>query len=479
MQAWASESPALGFEPALQASPTTWAAWAAIVGLAVFSALCILVGAGGLLRLAFPVAALAVGVFLYRSYPLHYVGFTWWVWFLTPLLRRLVDYKSGWVDPSPMLLAPYLVTLVCSASLMRYISDPLRRDALPFLLTGVGVLYGFGTGMLQNPPREVVRALLDWLTPVAFGFYLFSNWRSYTQHRRTIERTFLWGVLVIGCYGVVQFFVAPAWDRFWLENVNELMESSFGKPEPYEMRVWSTLHGPAAFANVMMAGLLLLLNSAGALHLPATAFGYIAFLLSSVRAAWLGWGIGVLTLIPFLKPRLQARLILIIFVTALCVVPLTMIGPISEVVTYRLQSFLDLGNDGSRWERQENYNRWLDKAMTNFVGDGIGWKAKYNDALLDSAVLDLLLSLGWFGSFLYMGGMLLLVFKLFQGFGSPFDSFPYTARAIGLGMMAQLLLGSVMLGLAGMVLWGFLGISLAARNYYQHEGIAEYDADSR
>jgi len=46
------------------------------------------------------------------------------------------------------------------------------------------------------------------------------------------------------------------------------------------------------FANAMMAGLLLLLMIRSTLKLPAAAAGYVAFLLSMVRTAWLACSSG-------------------------------------------------------------------------------------------------------------------------------------------------------------------------------------------
>ncbi len=69
--------------------------WLAICGFIFFNIVCYFVGAG-MLRLVFPVTAFLVGVFLYWKQPLLYLGFTWWLWFLTPLAARLVDYRVGW-----------------------------------------------------------------------------------------------------------------------------------------------------------------------------------------------------------------------------------------------------------------------------------------------------------------------------------------------------------------------------------------------
>ncbi|MCG8363360.1 MAG: O-antigen ligase domain-containing protein, partial [Pseudanabaenales cyanobacterium] len=71
------------------------------MGLVLFLALGFLIGAGRFLVLLFPLGSIVVGVFLYRRYPIFYVGFTWWLWFLGPLVRRLIDYQSGHLTYGP------------------------------------------------------------------------------------------------------------------------------------------------------------------------------------------------------------------------------------------------------------------------------------------------------------------------------------------------------------------------------------------
>ena len=96
-------------------------AWAAMGGLTIFTILGVLLGADSIIRLIFPLASLAVGLFLYAQYSILYIGFTWWLWFLTPLLSRIIDYRSGW-DPSRLILvAPYLVTLITIITLVKYL----------------------------------------------------------------------------------------------------------------------------------------------------------------------------------------------------------------------------------------------------------------------------------------------------------------------------------------------------------------------
>ena len=440
-------------------------AWLFILGFALFSTGLILVGAGNLLNLAFPLGAFAVGVFLYLRYPILYLGFSWWILFLTPLVRRLADYHSGFTDPSPILLSPFLVILVTLATLYKQLPKIHRQGGLPFIFSFAGLFYGLFIGLVQAPPVHVIKSILEWLTPVLLGFHIFTNWREYPKYRQNLQTTFVWGVLVTGVYGVFQYITAPQWDRFWLINT-ELLTA--GIPEPLGIRVWSTMNAPLVFAIMMMAGLLLLFTYSGFLRIPASIFGYLAFLLSLVRTAWGGWIVGLAALIASLKPSLKMRLIITLAVMALCVIPLTTIEPFSGVINSRFDSISNLEHDGSSLARQRTYAQLLTPALTSFVGYGFGNVPNFG-VTLDSVILSSLFTLGWLGSILYLGGWLLLSFELFRGSTSHLDPFISTARAVVLSGFFMLPLGPVMIGLAGSVLWGFLGIGMAARKYHLHQ----------
>ncbi|MBE9190688.1 O-antigen ligase domain-containing protein [Gloeocapsopsis crepidinum LEGE 06123] len=437
-------------------------AWIAILGFVLFSALCIVLHASNILRLLFPASSFAVGLFLYLRHPGIYIGFTFWIWFLTPWVRRLVDYQNGWQDPSTVLLAPYLVTFITVITFLRYFPLVYRQTGLPFVLAVMGILYGFLVGLINLPIATVIVSLLNWLTPVLFGFHLFVNWQDYPDYRQIIERTFLWGALVIGAYGVWQYLVAPDWDRFWLVNMANQGLITFGQPEPLAIRVFSTMNANGPFAIVMMAALLLLFNTPGILRFPASAVGYLSFLLSLTRAAWLGWFTGVLIFVTSVKPRIQIRLIMTILIMVLCVLPLTTMEPFHQAINSRFQTFSNTSNDISYNERSERYEQSMNIAFSEVVGKGLGGAGNH----LDSAILNTLFSLGWIGTSLYWGGLLLLILGTLHAVS--FDPFVSAARAISIGVFIQLVFGSVMLEVSGVILWGFLGIAMAARQYYQH-----------
>ena len=461
-------SPKKGFSFGLQPAP----AWAAILGLIIFTALCALAGAGSIIRLAYPVGSFAVGVLLYRRYPILYISFTWWMWFLTPWARRIVDYRSGWDAQGVMLISPYLVTLITLATFLRYLPRSYRSGGLPFVLAAMGVFYGFLVGLIKYPPVSVARSLLDWLTPILFAFHLFTKWRDYPQLRQNIQRTFLWGVLITGAYGVIQYLVAPEWDRFWLIKT-EL--TSFGDPEPLKIRVWSTMNSVGPFGSMMMAGLLLLFTSQAPLRFPAAAAGYLSFLLAQARTNWLGWVLGLFMIINSVKAQIQMRLIVTVIVVAVCVVPLATIDPFANIISTRLQTFSNLEDDNSANVRAAIYKDNINLALSNGLGNGLGsiWvvneQGKLEVLVIDSGIIEIFITLGWFGGILYFIGIALICFTLFKSSEGRFDVFASTARAIGVSSFAQLVSGSAQLGLSGLILWGFFGISMAANKYYQHQ----------
>lgn len=439
-------------------------AWAAILALAFFTLFCIVVGAGKILNLAFPVGAFAVGAFLYFRAPVLYIGFSWWMWFLTALIRRLADYRGGgFTDPSPILLAPYLVMMVTLVTLWQHLPKVSREGGLPFVLALVGIFYGFLVGLIFKPPIVVGIALLDWLTPVLFGLHLFVNWQNYPSYRQNIQRTFLWGVLVMGIYGLVQFLALPEWDRFWLFNVDGMLDAAGNPDNSAGMRIWSTMHSGEPFSAVMAGSLLLLFSCRKPLSPAASVAGYLAFLLAQVRAGWIGWFAGFLIFVSSLKANLQMRLIITALLMAVCIFPLATMEPFSERIGARMETLSNVQEDGSAKSRQELFKQEISRALLTVVGDGIGGET------YDNAILAILFKLGWVGSPFYVGGMFLLVFRLFQGSEGSSDLFLVSARALVVSGLVRLPVNSPLVEVSGVAIWGFLGMGLAAKKYYQHQ----------
>lgn len=205
--------------------------------------------------------------------------------------------------------------------------------------------------------------------------------------------------------------------------------------------------------------------------------GYLAFLLTTVRTLWGGWLIAFLTFTTSLKTRLQLRLFITILIMAICVIPLTQIEQFSNTITNRFETFSNIEKDDSARVRQKIYEDGLNSALTNALGNGVGNTFIVNDKgvlepiIIDSGILDMFFTLGWFGGIFYLLGLFMLFTNVFQYTEYGFDSFMAAARAISLGMLSTLVGNSGMLGMPGMILWGFVAMAMAGHKYHVQQKI--------
>jgi hypothetical protein len=215
----------------------------------------LLIGAhqGTVLTLAFPVLATLTGLWLYFKRPARYVGFMWWLWFLSPEVRRLADWSKGAFTPTSLIqVAPLAVTMISGLSLIRHYPVLGQRRGLPVLLILAGLAYAFMVGVVSSGPLAATYDLANWLYPILIGFHIMANTRDYPTYRDTIINTFIWGMLVMGAYGLVQFAIMPQWDALWM--LGSQMNSQ-GDPVPMGVRVFSTMNSSGPFAFAMMGAM--------------------------------------------------------------------------------------------------------------------------------------------------------------------------------------------------------------------------------
>ena len=426
-------------------------------------------GQGSLLRVALPATAMLVGVVLYASRPILYVQYALWVWFLTPLARRIVDWRFGYTDPNVVLLAPFLVAGIAGLTLLRPGQRTNARIPGGFVLCGAAIVYGFIVGLVIHPSAETVFGLVNWLCPLLFGLHLYLNWHRYEEHRAAIGRGFLWGVLILGVYGIYQFFLPPEWDRYWLENASlTSLNPSFGHPESLLIRVWSCMNAPGPFANTMMVGLLLLLVVRSPLKLPAAAVGYVTFLLSIVRTAWLSWIIALALILRSARPRVVARVFLSIILLLVCLLPFVNDPRLASVIGDRVKTFADLGHDESFGARMEMYRVLVNDALENPFGHGLKNLEISHGITVDSGILVVVFSLGWVGSTFFAAGTLSLFLQKKHPREAS-DEFGRVGKAVMIAILAQLLSGNIFVNVTGAMFWIFAGMYLGAHKYYENE----------
>lgn len=436
----------------------------ALLVMIIIPALCIAGNQAGLLRIVFPVLSLAIGGFLFwRSKP-HYVALVCWLWFITPFLGRMAGYQGGWTPSNPVLVAPYIATGLSGFTLVTSVTRLADRKALPYACALIAILYGLIIGILRYPLFNVLQALLNWIVPVVFGFFIYEHRRFYPEFRKAIEKSFLFGVLLMGAYGIYQFFELPDWDRKWMLNTDA---QSFGTAEAMGIRVFSTMNAPPVFAAVTACGLLILLNLRGRLPLLSVACGFIALMFTISRASWISLVVGGIYLVAKLGTRQRARLATAAAACVLVMLALSRIPEVGDLLGERIDSFSAPGQDVSYSSRIEGHRDAIRTLAQEPFGEGLGSTDTDHftvggDSIIgphDSTLLEFLYSLGWIGTMIYVLGLGSLVFQLVRTRGK--DSFVLSSKAILIGLVVQCLLNSILLGVMGFMVWTFASMCLA------------------
>jgi hypothetical protein len=309
--------------------------------------------------------------------------------------------------------------------------------------------------MNQVSINVLILGTLGWLSPILYGFYIYANWRRYPEYHENLEKTMLWGVLVMGIYGTWQYFTLPEWDRVWLIN-SELTTS--GNPFPQQFRVWSTMNSGEPFAAVMSTALILNLNTRGSLVVNSSIFGYITLLLTLVRSAWVGWIGGIIFLFTISKPKFQRQLFVIMTTIVLAVIPLILASSFSEGIGDRLSSLTDLGNDDSANARFSSYSL-LNNVLKNWIGQGL------DGVSLDSSFLSILTQLGIVGGVPYIFGLVALIVVALRTAKYTSNNSSKIMLAAAFTCIIRIPVNNAVVGVSGLLLWGCLAFALAGAKY--------------
>ncbi|RZS87403.1 O-antigen ligase-like membrane protein [Motilibacter rhizosphaerae] len=442
--------------------------WAWVVG---FHAVCFLAAfvlhQGRLVAYAYPAGAVVCcALLLRRRETADFLVFTLWLWFLGPEMRRVVDFGVGWTPKSTVMLAMPVASCVCLVPALRAhrrVAPDMTR-ALATALTAV--VFAFVTGALVNGKAPALGGLLDWLPPVLVGAWAAGAGPETPVLRRALERTALWGAIVLGAYGLVQFLVLPEWDAFWMRNAPI---NSIGNPHPFQVRVFGTLNSPNPYGAVLGALLIMVLAGARSRgRALATAAGVVGIGLSLVRTAWLGIVIAVGALARAGRTR---ALVAIVLAATLTVVGLAFVGgPVGEAIGERVaNSYQSGGKDKSLNDRTDVYRKTLPVVLGSATGKGLGStgvSTKLSNAqgkpgaagTFDSGLLEVLYTYGLPLGLVLLVVLLLAVCAAWRRARESDDDFLVACGAAVAGLLVQLLLGNPLTGAPGVLFWVLLAL---------------------
>jgi hypothetical protein len=434
-------------------------------------------GSGALLQLAFPAAALAGAAVIYWREPVAYIAFAWWIWIVSPFVRRLSDVQAGWHEMNPISITPMLVSAVVLPGLLRRLPQFRHKALMPFVLMTVALLYGTAVGAVRNTVPAAVYAATTWFSPLMLGAYLVVHWQRYPEHRTRLGRVFVWMLIITGIYGVWQFVSPPEWDRYWM--VQSGMDS-IGSPEPFRVRVFSMLNAPGPFAYVIEAALLFMLAVHRRGRALAIVAGLAAFLLSLVRSAWLGILVGLVlwfVYAPWRRPgRALLRAAATIAIAGVLAYAASFVVPterIRQAASERMATLTNIGSDYSYRERRRDFSGHITNISQDPVGEGLGStgtsvgldRPVVGIRDFDNGVLEIFYALGWPGGGLFVAGLAWLVLALLRRGEERSDDMARAARAAGIALLCQAIFGNVFANVSAAILWTCLGLHAAARRW--------------
>lgn len=446
----------------------TWVGWSAVLLTLAFAIGLAGARQGALLNLGFTPLCVVIAAILYRSYPRQFVFYAFSLWMFTPLVRRLADWQSVYHPASMVMLAPLLVAGLGGVTVARRLGRLGDPDIAPFTILLALLGFGFFVGLLQNGPSQAALGLLNWGAPLLFGMHLLLRHRSAEEFEGALFDSLAWGVLGMSLYGIYQYFSPPPWDVAWMLNAEM---ASIGLPLPRMVRVFSTMNSPGPFAGTLAVGLLAVLVRGGVMRWAASAPGYVALLLSLVRAAWGGWAIGALALLATATPGRSVRYLVLGAGVVALAVPLLLVEPVSTVVSQRVNTLGAADQDVSLRARTELYRTGLTMAASPF-GSGLGASGtatKMSEetvsfaqaGVVDSGLIELLMNLGGPSTLVFV--IVLVVLMVQAGLRARRHPHSGLGFAAATTIFVQIAFGPMLSGVLGAVFYTFLCLALSPR----------------
>lgn len=172
------------------------------------------------------------------------------------LARRLLS--PGRVDNDPLLILPVALlalAILKSKNARKPKAHNYPGPALQLVLATL-VLFPLA-GWALGADRDVVGLYTAGLFASCFAGILFVRQGLFPDIRDDLVRLAPVATLILAMYGLLQYFVLPAWDRTWMV-ASRL--TSIGAPIPQQVRVFGTAESPGPFAMLLGALILMVLH---------------------------------------------------------------------------------------------------------------------------------------------------------------------------------------------------------------------------
>ena len=420
--------------------------------------------APGIVRPLFILGSAAVGFLAWREGCGRSIEIALSLYVFAPLLRRMVDVHIGFDPSGVMLLGPVLAIAIPTLELRHLLARPEKEDEalLPMVLVGLCITYGMLLSAFAGQFGPLGTAALKMYTPLLYGAWIMRKARHDPSVLDAATRTFFVLAPIVGVYGVWQYVSPSDWDRYWMLSVSGTI-SVLGRPEPYQVRVFSMMNSPASFGTYAACGVLLFgFCRRGWQALALALLVAPGLLFTYYRTAWISLvlGIGYCALFP--RTRDRAGLIAVAIVAATALAALN--GDFGDAIMDRLGSLTgSVADDGSgkaRLGQLFEIYRLIDGMAFGLGFASLATPFNGVDAA-DGEIVTSIIAMGVLVGSVYLVGLVWACLQALWRIRASRDPRVIVTGAVIVGMVAAIPLTSVTSGEIGLLLWIFVALATA------------------
>ncbi len=414
-------------------------------------------------RQLYMIGCIFLGYIAWRDSPGRHFEIAIVLFSFTPFVRRVIDASCGYDMLGTIISGPLLTLLVPCVDLRLFIQRPgVWRNSGPFILFILCMVYASFISVFQGDFQPLMIQLIKWGTPVLYGLWMLDVARyprnNIIEHA---SRAFLIVTPIMGIYGVEQYLNPAPWDRFWMIYSDM---GSIGTPEPFGVRVFSTMNSPATFATFATAGLIIF--SFTRRGYQAAFIGItiaLSLLLSQYRTAWIAMSIGVVYSWLYPKTRGRASVIAVVAVIV-AILAVTSGGPIGDVISQRFDTLGQGAEDGSAKERMSEYHDFY--LMTDDYIFGQGFSRLIGDipglVALDGTIISCYLVMGIFVGTLCISALIWAAYSAVSKIALNDSPMRVATGAVVIGMILTMPLAGITAGESGFLFWSFVAIAISS-----------------
>ncbi len=380
---------------------------AAIIGLILLVAAMSFAHAGSAARLVYLAASL-IGAWIYaRRSPWLVITWAFWLWCVTALARRLIEWPANFNPQDMVLVAPSLPVLVMIPDILMA-RGLIRR---PAIIAGLGVMLPILYGLLNSLARGQVYpgavSATDWVMPIFYYFYIVTHGDKLDAFEGHMRPFLALNLTFVTAYGLYQFMFMTPWDQYWLDSAGLYDTSTI--TDPTQNRVFGSFNEEVYLAIWVGWSLIAMGKYFTRVQVVVAPLAVFLMVVTLVRSVYLSTALAFVALVLVSPPK---NLLKTGFTAAIGIaLMLALFAVLDPGVAERVSDrFVSIGSPSTDISANVRRQIWADTpAQIAAAPFGLGIGAIGRGAvaagtqytIIDSGVLGSYLALGWVAGTLY------------------------------------------------------------------------------